>query len=131
VLPSVHYVPYYSHPTLVISPHVCIVLSKVIRSRLYDRQLGLVLCPSVILHPIDILPFTTSRCVFVLAIRQHLLVIDRRRGRNLLEKIELPYDSIWIMILSHPEVNHPHTTHSPAYVKVNRLNSCTNWNKKN
>jgi hypothetical protein len=129
VLISVHAVPYCSHPFLVIPPHVRIALGIVVRSRLRDRQLGLILCPPVILRPIDILPSTASRCVLVLTICQHLLVIDRRRRRNLLEKTELPHDFIWIVIHNHPEVNHPHTTLSPAYVEVSRLNSCTNWSK--
>jgi hypothetical protein len=126
---SVHFVPYCSHPSLVMPPHVPIVLGKIVRSRLHDRQLGLVLYPPIILRPIHIFPFIASRCALVLGLHQHLLVIDRLRRRNLVKKIEPLHDSIWMVILNHPEVNHPHTTHPQAYVKVSRLNSCTNWSK--
>jgi hypothetical protein len=110
IIICVHAIPYCSHPSLIVPPHVRVVLRIVVGSRLRDRQLGLILCPLVILRPIDILPLTASRCVLVLTVSQYLLVIDRRRRRNLLEKTELPHDSIWIVILNHSEMNHPHTT---------------------
>jgi hypothetical protein len=47
-------------------------------------------------------------------ISEHLLVIDQSRRRDMLVKIELPHDSIWIVILNHLEVNHPHMTLPPA-----------------
>jgi hypothetical protein len=113
---SVHSVPDCSHPSLIIPPHINIIVGKVVRSHLRDKQLGLVLCP------IHIMAFITSRCVLVLAIREHLLVIDRSRQRDLLEKVELSHDSIWIVILNHPEVNHPHMTLHLWYVKISKLN---------
>jgi hypothetical protein len=93
-----HSVPDCSYPSLVIPPYVNIVLDIFIRSHLRDNQLRLVLCPSIILCPIHILPFTTHRCVLVLAIREHLLVIDRSRRRDLLVHVEL-----WLYLDSHSQ----------------------------
>jgi hypothetical protein len=106
----VNYVPNCSHLSLIIPPHISLMSGKVIRSRLHDRQLGLVLCPPIISCPVHILIFIISRCVLVLEIHEHLLIIDRNRRRDLLIKVELPHDSIWMVILNYSEVNHLHTT---------------------
>jgi hypothetical protein len=107
---SVHSVPDCSHRSLIIPSHISIILGKVIRSRLRNRQLRLVLCPPIILCSIHILAFIIFRCVVILTIHEHLLVIDRSWRMDLLVKIELSYDSILIVILNHPEVNHPYIT---------------------
>jgi hypothetical protein len=115
LLLSVHSVLDYSHSSLIISPHVNIILDIVIRSRLSDRQVRLVMCPPIILCSIHILDLTPlSWCVLVLTICEHLLVIDRSQRSDLLVEVESPHDYIWIVFLNHSEINHPHTTLSHA-----------------
>jgi hypothetical protein len=116
LLVSVYLIPDCGHPSLVILIIVHKVLGKIVRSGLHDRRLELIL-PTNSIFIIHILAFTTSVYMLVNVIREHVLVRNQNRRRNLLVQVELTHDFIWIVILNYPEVNHPHTTHSPVIWK--------------
>jgi hypothetical protein len=96
--------------SLVIPIHVLKVFGKVAQSGICDSQVGLVLCSPIVHFLVHVLTFTMSWHMFVLTIHEHVLVKHQNWRRNLLVQVKLTHDPIWIVIINHPEVNHPHTT---------------------